>query len=278
MKKIQILVCAHKPDSYTRNGGAYKAIQVGKSLHPELDLGFQNDNDGENISEKNPKYCEWTALYWGWKNLKDVQYAGLAHYRRYFDIDINENNVDEIMKGCDILVTTPRISLPNAFQSLVDCISVDNAFLFVDSLLSLYPNYKTIAVDYLLNSYEIVQCSMFVASKEVYDDFCEFAFPVLEDYEHRIRNSGYFRMNRSVGYVGEILLGLYIKAKALKVRYVPMKAEGGAKQHRYSARYKLKAKLISILMNRKKSDFTIWPEVQVGFKVDGVKLKYFENL
>ena len=36
-----------------------------------------------NISEKNPYYCELTGLYWAWKNL-DAEYIGLVHYRRYF--------------------------------------------------------------------------------------------------------------------------------------------------------------------------------------------------
>ena len=91
-EKLTILVCAHKPDEHIRNYPPYKAIQVGAALHPEMDLGFLKDNVGDNISEKNPKYCEWSALYWGWKNLNNVEYKGLAHYRRYFDIDINQEN------------------------------------------------------------------------------------------------------------------------------------------------------------------------------------------
>ena len=278
MKKIQILVCAHKKDAYTRNGGAYKAIQVGKALRPELDLGYQCDNTGDNISEKNSKYCEWTALYWGWKNLKDAEYLGLAHYRRYFDIEITEDNIEQIMHGYDIMVTSPRISLPNVFQSLKDCVSIDNAFLFVDSIMALYPEYKNHIVDYLLKSNDVIQCTMFVAKKELYDEFCEFAFPILEKFEKRIKDFGYFRLNRSVGYVGEILLGLFIRIKGLKVRYVPMKTEGGASVHNYSLKSRLKAKIVSWMLNRKQKDFEIWPEIQVGFKIDGIKLDYFKNL
>ena len=52
MEKINILVCAHQSSNLTRNGGVYKAIQAGKALHPELDLGFITDAEGDNISDK----------------------------------------------------------------------------------------------------------------------------------------------------------------------------------------------------------------------------------
>ena len=48
-----------------------------------LDFGYQKDNEGDNISLKNPRYCELTGIYWAWKNL-DSDYLGLVHYRRYF--------------------------------------------------------------------------------------------------------------------------------------------------------------------------------------------------
>lgn len=56
-----------------------KQIRMGNPL----DLGYQKDNTGENISNKNAAYCELTGLYWAWKNL-DTDYTGLAHYRRHF--------------------------------------------------------------------------------------------------------------------------------------------------------------------------------------------------
>ena len=48
-----------------------------------LDFGYQKDNEGDNISIKNPRYCELTGIYWAWKNL-DSDYLGLVHFRRYF--------------------------------------------------------------------------------------------------------------------------------------------------------------------------------------------------
>ena len=62
----------------------YIPVQVGSE--GKADLGYQKDNEGENISEKNPYFCELTGLYWAWKNL-NADYVGLVHYRRYFSLN-----------------------------------------------------------------------------------------------------------------------------------------------------------------------------------------------
>lgn len=59
----------------------YLPVQVG--AEGKTDLGYTRDNTGENISSKNPSFCELTGLYWAWKNL-DADYIGLVHYRRHF--------------------------------------------------------------------------------------------------------------------------------------------------------------------------------------------------
>ena len=75
-----IIVAAHK--RYTMPADSlYLPLQVG--AEGKSDIGYRKDNEGENISEKNPYYCELTGLYWAWKNL-ECEYLGLAHYRRHF--------------------------------------------------------------------------------------------------------------------------------------------------------------------------------------------------
>lgn len=61
----------------------YFPLQVGKALHPEINLGFQTDDTGNNISSMNASYSELTALYWLWQNC-NAKYKGLVHYRRHF--------------------------------------------------------------------------------------------------------------------------------------------------------------------------------------------------
>jgi hypothetical protein len=81
MKDVKILVAHHK-EGLVINNGIYTPIHVGKALSNK-DLGIQGDNEGDNISAKNLLYCEMTAWYWAWKNVK-ADYIGLCHYRRYF--------------------------------------------------------------------------------------------------------------------------------------------------------------------------------------------------
>ena len=77
---IKIMVAAHKP-YWMPQDDVYMPIHVG--CEGKESIGFTGDNTGDNISTKNPHYCELTALYWAWKNLQ-ADYTGLVHYRRYF--------------------------------------------------------------------------------------------------------------------------------------------------------------------------------------------------
>ena len=80
--KINIMVVAHRPAFIVENP-LLKSIQVGTNSNNKIENMDFYDDDGDNISEKNPNYCELTGLYWIWKNTKD-DYKGLVHYRRYF--------------------------------------------------------------------------------------------------------------------------------------------------------------------------------------------------
>ena len=80
MKNIKIIVATHKKYNMPKDN-MYLPVHVGRQ--GKDDIGYQGDNEGENISEKNPFYCELTGLYWAWKNL-NADYIGLAHYRRNF--------------------------------------------------------------------------------------------------------------------------------------------------------------------------------------------------
>ena len=77
----RMLVACHKAAEVPCDD-FYLPVHVGHARNP-VDLGFQPDDNGPNISHLNHRYCELTAVYWAWKNL-DADVVGLSHYRRYF--------------------------------------------------------------------------------------------------------------------------------------------------------------------------------------------------
>lgn len=232
MDKLKILVCCHKADPNIKTQKPYLPIQVGKAIHPDLDLGFICDNTGDNISEKNPSFCEYTALYWGWKNLKDVEYNGLCHYRRYFDLDINENNIDSLLSDSDILVIrqdNPMLSRKERFKNLALMTTAEDAYIYLDTILSMYPQYQQEIIDYFYDSKLSIPYSMFISSKKIYDEYCEFIFPVLFEVEKKMKPHGYARQKRAIGYFGEFSLGLFIMCKKLKYKAIPLESYGSAR-------------------------------------------------
>ncbi|MBQ0066990.1 MAG: DUF4422 domain-containing protein [Phascolarctobacterium sp.] len=88
MRNIVMLIAMHKP-AWIPNDEMFMPLFVGaegkENWGNEKDV--VGDNSGDNISIKNPFYCELTGLYWAWKNL-NCDYIGLSHYRRYFAIVI----------------------------------------------------------------------------------------------------------------------------------------------------------------------------------------------
>lgn len=243
--KIKILVACHKADPNIRQDDIYMPIQVGAALHPELDLGFQKDNEGENISEKNPSYCELTALYWAWKNLpKDIEYVGLVHYRRYFDLNsqINTNRdcliVDNIykvnfsnqsariinlMKKYDIILSKPTI-YPLSVEDEYRRCHIDEDIQFTKMIIrEHFPEFYNICKKVLSNN-KLIHYNMFITRREIFDEYCEWLFTILKLLESKIKLSEYDVQKRVYGYIGERLLNIYLEhyKNKLKIKYLPI--------------------------------------------------------
>ena len=69
---IRILIACHKP-TYVPENPLFYPIQVGTALTDRRLEGMAyRDNEGDNISGKNPDYCELTAQYWALRMLMNV--------------------------------------------------------------------------------------------------------------------------------------------------------------------------------------------------------------
>lgn len=284
MAKVKILVCCHKPDPGIRTEEPYLPVQLGKANHPELDLGFTGDDAGENISNRDGAWSELTGIYWGWKNLGDVDYLGVCHYRRYFDIDFKKHPVEELLKGRDMVVAKKpkQLSKAERLKNLVYFTSLEDTYLFIDTILALYPEIEPMVIKYFCNSRESYSHNMFIARKELYDEYCAFMFPILFELEKRLKNCGYWRTKRAMGYFGEWCLGLFIFWKGLKVRRIPVTNwEGRSKKQQVllKLRYVLWRPLYAVmdLFIPVPPRIKVPYYVLVGYRHDGIVLRALKN-
>lgn len=240
MPNIKILVCAHKKD-YVRQDDVYMPVQVGKAIS-DIDLGFQGDDTGDNISKKNAMYAELTAMYWAWKNLKKVDFIGLCHYRRYFlDIkrpfssnififskedyeNIEEKNVDfeTILKEVDVVCQKPSFDfLPFYLSYGYGHCSEDLAIAY-KILSKKYPEYLKDFEDVLLYSKGISVANMFVMKWKTFEDYSNWLFDILFECEKHMKALPYSYQTRSVAFLAERLFNVYCSHNSLRKMELPI--------------------------------------------------------
>ena len=221
---IQIAVATHK-DYRMPKDPAYVPIRVGAALNPQTDQKFQRDDDGDNISAKNPYYSELTALYWMWKNCH-ADYKGLVHYRRHFRTQDSANKRAEDRFD--------RIATATDFERLVssgvEAIFHKKLTYYIETMRSHWnhtqPTEQLAEAERVVaemrseyaSSFASVLASrkahmfnMMIMRAECFDSYCEWLFPLLFELERRIDPAGYNAFQaRYLGRVSELLLDAWI--------------------------------------------------------------------
>lgn len=215
---IKIIVATHKK-YWMPDDPMYLPVHVGAA--GKESIGYQRDDEGENISAKNPNYCELTGLYWAWKNLK-ADYVGLAHYRRHYangkrfgdkkDKVINSAEMEKKLQDTDILLPTPRNywieTNYSQYAHAHHAIDLDTTREILQEKYSQY----IAAWDSSMKKTTGHRFNMFVMKKELFDQYCEWLFDVLFELENRLDISAYNKNDSRVfGFVSERLLDVWIE-------------------------------------------------------------------
>ena len=180
-------------------------IQVGAALTDER-ISFVKDNTGEHISNKNREYCELTALYWICKN-DTSKYAGLCHYRRYFDI--NQEILNRICTSdIDVVLTVPVLNFPSVKAMYAHDHIESDWDTMMEAVRILQPEYYKTAVRVQEGVYYYAY-NMFIARKEILDSYCTWLFPILEYCEIKCGKKSDKYQNRYIGFLAERLLSIY---------------------------------------------------------------------
>lgn len=232
MENIKILVATHKKYQMPADL-CYLPIHVGKE--GKLNIEYMGDNTGENISKKNPYFCELTGLYWGWKNLK-CNYIGLSQYRRHFsnksfvyrlfhkkfDCILNNSEVEKLLKGYDIILPKKR----NYYiETLYSHYAHTHYPEHLDETRKIIDEYYR---DYI-NDFDIVMkrksahmFNMFIMKKDLADKYCEWLFSILNKLEDKIDVRQYDSFNaRLFGRISELLLDVWLEHNELKYKEIP---------------------------------------------------------
>ena len=242
MSNIKIFICAHKEVVLPQHP-YFLPIQAGAALHNKI-TGYQPDSEGDNISAKNPHFCELTCHYWAWKNLKNVDIVGLNHYRRYFDFTRK----------------WPQFSADKHFISTADFLKEDYQFPDLENILSKYDIILPVARHWRVSNtrqyadYHIAQdwetlrqiikerspqyipafektmdhsnisvgYNMFITHWKHFEAYSEWLFDILFEVERRIKPIDDPVQSRIYGYMSERLINVFCDYNHLKIKSIPL--------------------------------------------------------
>jgi len=194
-------------------------VQVGAAL-TELSISKCRDDEGENISLKNPNYCELTATYYAWKS-STADYKGLCHYRRIFDL--TESELEQVFGGensADVILPYPSIYYPSIEAEHSRYVKDTDWQAMCRALQEVAPEYYIYYKENFEKDQYFYNFNMLIAKKEVFDDYCSFLFSVLERTEELTTPKGWERKDRFAGYLGENLTTLYFRRNRDKLKIV----------------------------------------------------------
>jgi hypothetical protein len=222
---VRIIVATHKkyrmPDD-----PMYLPLHIGAAVEKngnglEPDLGYEKDNTGENISVRNPTFCELTGLFWAWKHV-DADYIGLVHYRRYFKgKGRGKDPFDRILKEEELrpLLGRYQVFLPRKQYYVIETLYSHYAHThYIEHLDKTrqileenYPEYLP-AFDKVMKQRSGHMFNMMICRRDILDEYCRWLFPILFALQDRVnvRNYSYFQ-GRYCGRVGEIILNVWIE-------------------------------------------------------------------
>ena len=242
MSNIKIFVCAHKEVPLPQHP-YFLPIQAGAALHDHI-TGFQPDDERENISIKNPHFCELTCHYWAWKNLKNVDIVGLNHYRRYFDFtrkwpqfsadkhfivtdeflkqDYKFPNLEKLLSKYDIILPVARHWRVSNTQQYGDYHIAKDWEMLRQIIKERHPEYLPAFEKTMDHSNKSVGYNMFITLWKHFDAYSEWLFDILFEVEKRVPPIDDPIQSRIYGYMSERLINVFCEHHHLKIKSIPL--------------------------------------------------------
>ena len=219
-KSVTIIVAAHKKYRMPEDS-MYLPVQVGAA--GKESIGYQRDDDGENISELNPYFCELTGTYWAWKNLKS-DYIGLVHYRRYFSMRPHSKDVwENILKKREIENDLGHILIfvPTKRKYYIETLYSHYAHTHYATHLDETRKIIEKKCPEYLDSFDSAtkrrsghMFNMMIMEQSLFDEYCTWVFDILFELRNRLGEDGLTPFHsRYYGRISEIIFNAWLDYK-----------------------------------------------------------------
>ncbi len=231
--KLYVVSChADKPLAEEPHKSVFECpIQAGAALTDVRNCEINDMIDcPDNISERNSRYSEATAMFWIYKHL-DVPYIGIEHYRRRLDVS-DEEYLCLIDKGIDIITTKPMKLIYSNSRDRV--LSIKEHYQLThyasdwDIFMDILKKYNTDDYNLALEVFDkpvIHPCNINVFKSDLYREFADWAFPICEEFYQRSPEKTDVFQHRDVGYIMERLSHLFVTKMEIygkNVFYAPL--------------------------------------------------------
>lgn len=242
MSNIKVFICAHKEVPLPQHL-YFLPIQAGAALHNHIN-GYQPDDEGDNISKKNPHFCELTCHYWAWKNLKNIDIVGLNHYRRYFDFTrkwpqfsadkhfistetflkqkYKFPDLEKLLSKYDIILPVARHWRISNTQQYGDYHIAKDWEILRQIIKERSPQYIPAFEKTMDHSNKSVGYNMFITHWKHFDAYSRWLFDILFEVERRVPPIEDPIQSRIYGYMSERLINVFCEYHRLKINHIPL--------------------------------------------------------
>lgn len=197
----------------------YVPLHVGKE--GKEDLGYLGDNTGDHISHKNSYYSELTGVYWVWKNFCESENVGICHYRRFLVNDAGklfaETEIESLLTRFDLITTKTLTMRYPYYDGFSKNHNLRDLQVAMEVICEMYPDYAQLLQE-MVHKRETWFGNIMICKKAVFDEYCNWLFPIFFEMEKRIDVEDYDDYHKRIyGFISEFLLFVWATAKKLKV-------------------------------------------------------------
>ncbi len=233
-KDIKIMIAMHKPYRAAQDD-IYYPVHVGALGKEDFQVkaahDIMPDSRGDNISAKNPNFCELTGLYYMWKNVPS-DYLGLSHYRRYFAQGKNKDKwkmiagrqaIEKGLQGADVILPQKRnYFIETNYSQYVHAHHEIDLKMTRKIIKKKYPEFLPKYDESMKRTYGH-RFNMFVMRRDIADEYCSWLFDILFELERHLDISDYSVNDARVfGFVSERLLDPWIETVGLDYKEMPV--------------------------------------------------------